>query len=180
MPSIPFLSHEAPFTALALLLALLFILKPLKALRRSLINTSVFYAACLFGDLLAGLLLSEHSMTSAAGLLRQLADGVDQPGLLGILRLLDDLHAHHPLGRPLGDGERHERAAEAEHRGEHQQPAIALAVQGQPLVQARDPQDHGQPEDDGQVGQDEQQDALHGVGFTLGVRVAGPRGPLPL
>jgi len=73
MPSIPFLSHEAPFTALALLLALLFILKPLKALRRSLINTSVFYAACLFGDLLAGLLLSEHSMTAAAGLLRQLS-----------------------------------------------------------------------------------------------------------
>ena len=45
MLNVPFLSHEAPFTALALLLALLFILKPLKALRRSLINTSVFYAA---------------------------------------------------------------------------------------------------------------------------------------
>ena len=73
MLNVPFLSHEAPFTALALLLALLFILKPLKALRRSLINTSVFYAACLCGDLLAGLLLSGHNMTAAASLLRQLS-----------------------------------------------------------------------------------------------------------
>ena len=73
MLNIPFLSHEAPFTALALLLALLLILKPLKALRRSLINTSVFYAACLCGDLLAGLLLSGHNMTAAASLLRQLS-----------------------------------------------------------------------------------------------------------
>lgn len=73
MLNIPFLSHEAPYTCIALLLSLFFIFKPLKALRRSLINTSVFYAACLFGDLLAGLLLSEHSMTAIAGLLRQLA-----------------------------------------------------------------------------------------------------------
>lgn len=73
MPSIPFLSHEAPYTCTALILALLFILKPLKTLRRSLINTSVFFVACLFGDLLAGLLLAEHSMTAAAGLLRQLS-----------------------------------------------------------------------------------------------------------
>ena len=45
MLNIPFLSHEAPFTFIALILALAFILKPLRALRRSLINTSVFYAA---------------------------------------------------------------------------------------------------------------------------------------
>ncbi|MFZ2269809.1 MAG: mechanosensitive ion channel family protein [Azonexus sp.] len=73
MPSIPFLSHEAPYTFIALLLALAFILKPLKGLRRSLINTSVFYAACLLGDLLAGLLLAQHSMTAAASWLRQMA-----------------------------------------------------------------------------------------------------------
>jgi len=73
MLSIPFLSHEAPYTFIALLLSLLLIIRPLKALRRSLINTSVFYAACLLGDLLAGLLLSEHSMTAIANLLRQLA-----------------------------------------------------------------------------------------------------------
>jgi len=73
MLNIPFLSHEAPYTFIALILSLLFILRPLKALRRSLINTSVFYAACLFGDLLSGLLLSEHSMTAVASFLRQIS-----------------------------------------------------------------------------------------------------------
>ena len=72
MLTIPFLSHEAPYTFIALVLTLLFILKPLRALRRSLINTGVFYAACLLGDLLAGLLLAEHSMPAAASWLRQL------------------------------------------------------------------------------------------------------------
>ncbi|MBS1158928.1 MAG: hypothetical protein H6R15_1347 [Proteobacteria bacterium] len=73
MLTIPFLSHEAPYTLIALLVALFFILKPLRALRRSLINTSVFFAACLLGDLLAGLLLAQHSMTAAASWLRQLS-----------------------------------------------------------------------------------------------------------
>ncbi|MGE5470625.1 MAG: cyclic nucleotide-binding domain-containing protein [Bacteroidota bacterium] len=73
MLNIPYLSHEAPYTFIALVLALLFILKPLRALRRSLINTSVFYAACLIGDLLSSLLLAEHSMTGAASWLRQMS-----------------------------------------------------------------------------------------------------------
>jgi len=73
MLRIPFLSNEAPYTFIALILTLLFILKPLKSLRRSLMNTGVFYAACLLGDLLAGLLLAQHSMTAAANWLRQMS-----------------------------------------------------------------------------------------------------------
>jgi len=73
MLNIPFLSHDAPLTFIALALLLLFIWQPLKALRRSLINTSVFYAACLCGDLLAGVLLADHNMTAAASWLRQMS-----------------------------------------------------------------------------------------------------------
>jgi len=73
MLRIPFLSAEAPYVLLAVALLLLFILKPLRSLRPSLINTSVFFAACLAGDLLAGTLLANHAASSVAGLLRQLA-----------------------------------------------------------------------------------------------------------
>ena len=73
MLRIPFLSAEAPYVLIAIALLLLFILKPLRALRPSLINTSVFFAACLAGDLLAGILLANHAASAAAGLLRQLA-----------------------------------------------------------------------------------------------------------
>lgn len=72
MLTIPLLSHEAPFALLAVVLMLLMILKPLKAMRRSLINTSVFFVACLFGDLLAGIMLSERNMLGAANWLRQM------------------------------------------------------------------------------------------------------------
>jgi small-conductance mechanosensitive channel len=72
MLHIPFLSSEAPYTIIAVLLALLVILRPLKSLRRSFINTGVFFVACLIGDFVAGLLLSAHNLTQVAGLLRQL------------------------------------------------------------------------------------------------------------
>jgi small-conductance mechanosensitive channel len=72
MLRIPLFSHEAPLSFVALALLLLFIWQPLKPLRRSLINTSVFYVACLCGDLLAGILLADHNMTAAASWLRQM------------------------------------------------------------------------------------------------------------
>jgi small-conductance mechanosensitive channel len=73
MLRIPFLSAEAPYALITLALLLPVILRSLRGLRRSLINTSVFFAACLAGDLLAGILLTAHNATAAAGLLRQLA-----------------------------------------------------------------------------------------------------------
>ena len=54
-------------------LLLIVIFGPLKPMRRSLINTSVFFFACLLGDLLAGLLSGGVTSKAAAGWLRQLA-----------------------------------------------------------------------------------------------------------
>lgn len=56
MLRVPFLSPEAPLAIIAVTLLLILIFGPLKPMRRSLINTSVFFFACLLGDLLAGLL----------------------------------------------------------------------------------------------------------------------------
>jgi small-conductance mechanosensitive channel/CRP-like cAMP-binding protein len=73
MLHLPFLSPETPYALIVLALLLPVILRALRSLRRSLINTCVFFAACLAGDLLAGALIASHSATAAAGLLRQLA-----------------------------------------------------------------------------------------------------------
>lgn len=73
MPDIPYLSAEAPYAIIAFAVALFFILRPLKAMRRSLINTSVFFVACLLGDLLAGTMVGERKLSAMATLLQQLA-----------------------------------------------------------------------------------------------------------
>lgn len=70
---IPFLSPEAPYAILMMVLLLIVILRPLKAMRPSLINTSVFFLACIIGDVLAGLPSSGTTSKAAAGWLRQLA-----------------------------------------------------------------------------------------------------------
>ncbi|NML24712.1 mechanosensitive ion channel family protein [Zoogloea dura] len=53
---IPYLSPEAPFAILLMLAGAALIFGPLRAWRRSLVNTGVFFIVCLAGDLLAGLL----------------------------------------------------------------------------------------------------------------------------
>lgn len=73
MLRIPFLSPEAPYAIIALALLLMVILRPLRAMRPSLINTSVFFLACLIGDMLAGLVSGGSTSRTAAGWLRQLA-----------------------------------------------------------------------------------------------------------
>ena len=73
MLRVPFLSPEAPLAIIATILLLIVILGPLKPMRRSLINTSVFFFACLLGDLLAGFLSGGITSKAAAGWLRQLA-----------------------------------------------------------------------------------------------------------
>lgn len=73
MLRVPFLSPEAPYAIIAMVLLLMVILRPLKAMRPSLINTSVFFLACLIGDVLAGLVSGGSTSRAAAGWLRQLA-----------------------------------------------------------------------------------------------------------
>lgn len=69
----PFLSPEAPFAILVMAVLLIIILRPLKAMRPSLINTSVFFLACIIGDVLAGQVSGGTTSKAAAGWLRQLA-----------------------------------------------------------------------------------------------------------
>ncbi len=73
MLNIPYLSAEAPYAIIAIALGLFFILRPLRAMRRSLINTSVFFVACVLGDLLAGLMLAQSHLSSVGHLIRQLS-----------------------------------------------------------------------------------------------------------
>ncbi|MCE1183223.1 MAG: mechanosensitive ion channel family protein [Rhodocyclales bacterium] len=73
MLRIPFLSPETPYALLLVCVMLLFMLRPLKAMRLSLLNTGIFFVACLVGDLLAGLLTHNGLSHGAAHGLRQLA-----------------------------------------------------------------------------------------------------------
>src|SRR5579863_5211408 len=57
------------------------------------------------------------------GLIGQALDRAEQPSLRVRLRLGDDAHGHHALGCPLRQGERDQRAAEAENRRKCQQAA---------------------------------------------------------
>lgn len=72
MLHIPFLSQEAPYTLLLVSVLLLVILRPLKSLRRSLINTGVFFAVCFLGDLFSGL-LANYDLPVSGKWMRQLA-----------------------------------------------------------------------------------------------------------
>lgn len=70
--TLPFLSPEAPYAILLMLVGAALILRPLQAWRRSLMNTGVFFAACLTGDLLAGL-LADQVQPAALRWLREMA-----------------------------------------------------------------------------------------------------------
>ncbi|WP_079436853.1 mechanosensitive ion channel family protein [Zoogloea sp. LCSB751] len=69
---IPLLSPEAPFAILLMIVGGTLIFGPLRSWRRSLVNTGVFFSACLLGDLLAGS-LEGHMEPAALHWLRQMA-----------------------------------------------------------------------------------------------------------
>ena len=99
MPSIPFLSAEAPYALLMVSLQLAIIYGPLKPLRRSLMNTLVFFVACLAGDLLAGMLNSASLPLPAMWLDRLAVFGeglavIRYGGLLLFNVMLPRLHVH--------------------------------------------------------------------------------------
>lgn len=66
------LSEEAPYAILLMVVSLLFLFRSLKTWRKSLINTSVFFIACLLGDLIAGL-IDGPGLKHASRLVRELA-----------------------------------------------------------------------------------------------------------
>lgn len=67
-----YLSAEAPFAILAMIVSALLIFRPLFAWRRSLMNTGVFFLVCLAGDLTAGL-LSGYLQPAALSWLREMS-----------------------------------------------------------------------------------------------------------
>lgn len=73
MFDIPYLSAEAPYAIIAIALCLLFIFRPLRAMRRSLINTSVFFIVFVLGDFFAGVMAAQHRLAAIGNLLQQIA-----------------------------------------------------------------------------------------------------------
>ena len=84
-----------------------------------------------------------------------------QPGLGVRLRLADHAHPHHALGGPLRQRQRDQRAAEAEHRREHQQAAEAALSQAHAEHLLDDEKHQAEQGQHGQIGDDEQENALH-------------------
>ena len=98
-----------------------------------------------------------------AGGLRLSAHGFDQPDFGLIARLVDDAGAGHALGRPFGERQRDQGATKTNHRGEHQQrPQVEVhAFRVQDAVDAQQPQDDAQYQNDGQVRDQKKGNTFH-------------------
>ncbi len=88
-----------------------------------------------------------------AGLVGELAHGLDDPGLVGRARAVDHAHAGTPLGDRLADEQRDDRAAEAHDEGEAEQRPQVEAVGRQVAVDAEQAGDDAQHHHDGKVGE---------------------------
>ena len=98
-----------------------------------------------------------------AGLVSELAHRVQDPGFVCIGRLGDDLDTGCPLGHGLADEQRNESTSKAHHHGKAQQCAEIESVGGQELVDTQQAGHNTQDQHDGQVGDDEKNDAFHEV-----------------
>ena len=106
-------------------------------------------------------LKNAHLGHADAGLVGELAHGVHNPGLIGVLRLLNDFHAGGPLGQGLADQQRNNGAAKSHDQGEAQQHAQIQAVGGQELVHPQQAGNNAQHHHHQQVGHDKQKNAFH-------------------
>ncbi|CAM4434057.1 hypothetical protein BOPS111487_21195 [Bordetella pseudohinzii] len=113
-----------------------------------------------------------------AGAVGQLVDGVQQPGFALVARgvRVDDLRPGAELGHGLADQQRNNGAREAHDDGEHEQGVDIQALSRDVAIQAEDAQSGGQHQHHGQVGDQEQDDTFHSIGFPLraGKRFLGP------
>ena len=110
-----------------------------------------------------------------AGLLGLPPHGLHQPGLGCIGRGLDHPHAHRAFGSPLRQRQRQERAAEAHQRRERQQCTEIEALGAQVGLQPEQAGRQRKHQHDGEVGGEEQRDALHGRLQTLRRTTPTPR-----
>jgi len=96
-----------------------------------------------------------------ASLVSQLANGVDDPGFVGILRLIDDAHTGAPFGHRLADQKRNDGAAKAHHQGEAQQRTQIQAVGREVTVDAQQAGHHAQHRHHQHIGQDKEKNTFH-------------------
>ena len=94
-------------------------------------------------------------------LVGEFLDRREQPRLVLVARFPDDLRPGRPLGHGLGEQQRDERTAEAENGREHQQTSGVETVRSERLIEAEQADDDRQDEHHGDVGDQEQHDALH-------------------
>ena len=95
--------------------------------------------------------------------LRQVFHCVKQPGFVCVLRLINDLRTRGHLGHPLAHQQRNKSTSKAHHHGKAQQSAEIESVGSQELVNAQQAGHNTQDQHDGQVGDDEKNDAFHEV-----------------
>ncbi len=109
--------------------------------------------------------IDRHIGHADSGTLRLAPYGFHQPAFALIGRRFDDLRAGHELGRPLGHRQRDECAAETNHTGEHQQRSQVEPTRGilQVAVDAQQPHRDVEDEQNGQVGDQEQDNAFEHV-----------------
>ncbi len=88
--------------------------------------------------------------------------GLEQPSLRRRGGVLNHPHAHGRFRQPLGDGQGDQRAGEPEEGGEDQQSVETAAAGGEPCIQAEQPGDDREDNDDREVGGEKQRNAFHG------------------
>ncbi|MOA02894.1 hypothetical protein D3C78_1223700 [compost metagenome] len=98
-----------------------------------------------------------------AGAVSQLVHGVEQPCFALVARRIRIQHlgAGAPLGHRLADQERDDRTRETHHHRKDQQGVEVKTIGRDVAVYAQDAQRGRQHEHDGQVGDDEQDNAFH-------------------
>ena len=90
-------------------------------------------------------------------------DRADEPSLQFGLGTLDNPHAHHALGGPLGQGQRNEGSAKAKNSGKNQQ-ATGSALHQMHAEHVFDDEQHdAEQREDREVGEDEEENAFHGA-----------------
>ena len=94
-------------------------------------------------------------------MLRELLHRLDNPGLIGVLRLLDQLHARTPFGQRLADQQRNKRPTETDDQGITQQKPQIEAIGAQVAVNTQQAGHDTQHDHDQQVGEHQQNNAFH-------------------
>ena len=85
------------------------------------------------------------------------------PGFIGRARLGDQLQTRRPFGHLLAHQQRDDGPGKADEQREHHQRPVIHAIGRQIAVQPKNRRNDAQHQHDGQVGEQKQNDAFHGI-----------------